>query len=303
PHHPTTTLPTYPFQHHHYWLSPGSPAEVGPVEPSPLSSDGLYRIEWATITAPLHDVALDRWAVIGGDPALHALGIPWFDGLAALKDARDLQPETVVLAVRSPNTDPVAAAHEVAEQVLGFLRDWLTDERFALADLVVLTRGAVVAAPGDSLDDLPLSTVWGLVRSAQREHPDRIRLVDADAAGLHVLPAAVSTGEPQLALRSGELYAPRLTGIVDEHAPPRDLGDGTVLITGGTGTLGALVAEHLVTGHGVRRLVLAGRRGPAAPGSAELTERLAAAGAAVTTVACDTADPEALAALLADIPA
>ncbi|CAM5653973.1 polyketide synthase [Streptomyces canarius] len=37
---------------------------------------------------------------------------------------------------------------------------------------------------------------------------------------------------------------------------------GTVLITGGTGTLGALTARHLVTRHGVRHLVLAGRAGP-----------------------------------------
>ncbi|ROO87026.1 acyl transferase domain-containing protein [Actinocorallia herbida] len=74
------------------------------------------------------------------------------------------------------------------------------------------------------------------------------------------------------------------------------------LITGGTGTLGALVAEHLAVEHGARRLVLVSRRGPDAPGADALRERLEALGAHVTIAACDTADPEALAALLATIP-
>ncbi|GCD95687.1 polyketide synthase [Embleya hyalina] len=78
--------------------------------------------------------------------------------------------------------------------------------------------------------------------------------------------------------------------------------DGTVLITGGTGTLGALVARHLVAEHGVRDLVLLSRSGPAAPGAAELADELAGLGARVVVEACDAADREALAAVLARIP-
>ncbi|MEU0507142.1 SDR family NAD(P)-dependent oxidoreductase [Nocardia sp. NPDC005998] len=78
--------------------------------------------------------------------------------------------------------------------------------------------------------------------------------------------------------------------------------EGTVLITGGTGGLGAVAARHLITVHGVRRLVLAGRRGPEAPGAAELAAELTALGAHVDVVACDAADRAALDAVLAAIP-
>ncbi|NEB79261.1 SDR family NAD(P)-dependent oxidoreductase, partial [Streptomyces sp. SID14478] len=82
------------------------------------------------------------------------------------------------------------------------------------------------------------------------------------------------------------------------HARPLDT-EGTVLITGGTGTLGALTARHLVTAHGIRHLVLAGRRGEAPQLRDELTEL----GATVTVAACDTSDRAQLAALLGEIPA
>jgi mycoketide-CoA synthase len=78
--------------------------------------------------------------------------------------------------------------------------------------------------------------------------------------------------------------------------------EGTVLITGGTGTLGAITARHLVTEHGVRRLLLASRRGPDADGASELTAELSDLGAEVSVAACDAADRDALAELIAGIP-
>lgn len=79
--------------------------------------------------------------------------------------------------------------------------------------------------------------------------------------------------------------------------------DSHVLVTGGLGTLGRLLARHLVKQHGVGRLLLTGRRGPATPGAEEFTAELASLGAEVTVAACDTGDRAALAALLAAVPA
>nr|AFG19419.1 MycD1 [Streptomyces flaveolus] len=85
--------------------------------------------------------------------------------------------------------------------------------------------------------------------------------------------------------------------------PHRPDPEGTVLITGGTGSLGALLARHLVTEHGVRNLLLTSRRGPDAPGARELAADLTALGATVNVAACDAADRDALARLLGSVPA
>ncbi|MFD8286779.1 SDR family NAD(P)-dependent oxidoreductase [Streptomyces lavendulae] len=161
--------------------------------------------------------------------------------------------------------------------------------------LVFVTRRAA----GDDVRDLAGAAVWGLVRSAQSEHPGRFHLLDLDE---DVDPAPYLTSpEPQLAVRGGAVRVPRLIRTPAPAAPegPTFTEDGTVLITGGTGVLGRAVARHLVTAHGVRHLLLASRSG----GAGDLVAELAELGASVTVAACDTADREAVAALLASVPA
>ncbi|ROO87027.1 acyl transferase domain-containing protein [Actinocorallia herbida] len=212
-------------------------------------------------------------------------------------------PETVLLDVATRPADP-AAVRDLTAEVLEVLRRWAADERLAGSRLVVRTRNAVSVAGADAAP--APAAVWGLVRAAQSEHPDRFVLVDTDdlPSSDALLAAAVATGHPQLALREGRALIPALAQVARPDAVPSPLsGTGTVLLTGGTGTLGALVAGHLVAAHGVRRLLLVGRRGPDALGAADLQTRLEELGAHVTIAACDTADPEALAALLAAVPA
>ncbi|MFF1798606.1 beta-ketoacyl reductase, partial [Kitasatospora sp. NPDC058263] len=177
-----------------------------------------------------------------------------------------------------------------------------------------VTRGAVPAGGDAAVTDPAGAAVWGLIRAAQAENPDRLVLIDTDTdtdltSGTDVEPlltAVLGSGEQQVAVRAGVLSAPRLVraaGGDATGAEPAFRPDGTVLVTGGTGSLGALVARHLVTEHGVRHLVLASRSGLGAEGAPELVAELDGLGAAVTVAACDVADREAVAALLAAVPA
>ncbi|MFJ3799763.1 type I polyketide synthase [Streptomyces sp. NPDC090088] len=190
-------------------------------------------------------------------------------------------------------------------RALTTVQEWLTGPHPTTARLVAVTHGAVATGPGDPAPDPVAAAVWGLLRSAQTENPDRIVLADLDGTpeSEAALASAVAGGEPQIALRGGAVHVPRLAVAPGAVAPAADWNpDGTVLVTGGTGTLGALIARHLVTERGVRHLLLTSRRGEDAPGAAELRAELAESGAEVTVAAVDTADRDALAAVLAAIP-
>ncbi|WP_371409293.1 SDR family NAD(P)-dependent oxidoreductase [Micromonospora zamorensis] len=210
---------------------------------------------------------------------------------AAVRDSAG--PDAVVVRVAAHGDDMAAETHRLTAAALDLIQEWLSAEVPADGRLVFVSRGAITGA------DLAAAAVNGLVRSAQSEHPDRFVLVDTD--GTADLGAALATGQAELALKDGAMLVPRLT-VASAGSRASFDPDGTVLITGGTGALGAIVARHLAVASGVRRLVLAGRRGPDAPGVAELARDLRDLGVAVTVAACDAADPQQLAALLDAIP-
>ncbi|MBW4721233.1 type I polyketide synthase [Saccharothrix obliqua] len=178
-----------------------------------------------------------------------------------------------------PEGDVVRATHAVVGETLRVLQENLAGD----ARLAIVTRGAVAVRPDERVDPAA-AAVWGLVRSAQSEHPGRFVLVDGEAR--------VAADEPQVAVRDGQVFAARLARTSGAPATPLNP-DGTVLITGGTGALGRRVAEHLVTRHGIRHLLLVGRS----------TRDVVVPGADVRVVACDVADRDAVAALLASVPA
>uniref|UniRef100_UPI0037DA5C4D type I polyketide synthase n=1 Tax=Streptomyces winkii TaxID=3051178 RepID=UPI0037DA5C4D len=298
----------------------------------------LLRLEWPEAPGDAVPAAVpgSRWAVAGPDEfglaaALTAEGHGVAEAAPSLSgtvDADGAVPDVVAVPVPAESTADVAgAAHRAAARALGLVREWLADDRFARSRLLFVTRGAVTtgaegprasgsgqaAGQEAAVADVAPQTaaVWGLVRSAQAESPGSLLLVDLDgtaesAAALPRLPALLDAGETQVAVREGTVRVARLDRVPAEE-PSADAAagwdpDGTVLITGGTGGLGAELARHLVAGRGVRHLLLASRRGPDAPEALALRAELTAHGADVTVTACDTADRGAVDALVAGVP-
>lgn len=194
------------------------------------------------------------------------------------------------------------------------LQEWLSEQQMATCRLVVLSENAQSARLGDQVEGLVASAVWGLVRSAQSEEPERLTLVDVDGMGasLDALGAAVASRELQLAIRDGDLLAPRLIRVAKRRGSGTATYGGlenvlstagSVLITGGTSGLGSLLARHLAGERGVRSLVLVSRRGPEAEGVEALRAELQALGARVEICACDVSDRAAVQRLLEQVPA
>ncbi|MEV4315704.1 SDR family NAD(P)-dependent oxidoreductase [Actinocrispum sp. NPDC049592] len=260
------------------WDEQGTPVisvdhlALRPVSPDALTGPaGLFSLTWQEVTAGTAEQI--------PEPVLLGEHLP--------SDA----PAVAVLACPA-GQEPTAAA----ARVLAVLREWVRAERFAESRLVVRTTG------GDGeLSDPGHAAVWGLVRSAQTENPGRFLLLDG-AEDTGRVREALATGETQVRDRDGRFATPMVRRMSQVAGPSPQFG-GTALITGGTGELGALIARTLVTDHGVRRVLLLSRRGPAAPGADELLASLTALGADAEAIACDAADRTALGKVLADIPA
>ncbi|XNN03555.1 type I polyketide synthase [Streptomyces sp. Inha503] len=288
--------------------------------------DSLFELDWQPVaTSASAAAAGGSWAVVGsdagvGEAVVRAGGsyaryadVP---ALISALDEGESVPETVVLSCPTSTGDGLATrVRESLSAVLSEVQSWLGEERLAASRLVVVTCGAVATEVGEDVVDLVQAPVWGLLRSVQTENPGRFLLLDHDPEhGNEISPAAadavvrvlVAGEEPQLAVRGGTVLVPRLSRVAKpaaaSEASERLVSGGTVLVTGASGVLAGVVARHLVAEHGVEHLLLASRRGPDAPGMAELVAELEGTGASVTVAACDVADREAVRELLAGVP-
>jgi len=285
---------------------------AGPIDSGGKSGVAPHGLDWVPVPATEGDGA--RWVAVG-EPVP---GLDHHTDLAELAGQDAQVPEFVAFRCRAGTGAVPADLREITGRVLDAVQRWLAEDRFAGSRLVFLTSGAAGPGAGADVAGVVAGAVWGLVRSAQTEHPDRFALVDTTDTGSNAatgsktdwnaVAAAIAAGEPQLAVRDGALLAARVAKRpapqpAEETAEPaRPFGSGTVLVTGGTGGLGALVANRLVRQHGVRDLLLVSRRGPRAPGAAELAAGLEELGARVAVVACDASDRDSLAAAIATVP-
>ncbi|MEU4526574.1 SDR family NAD(P)-dependent oxidoreductase, partial [Amycolatopsis sp. NPDC024027] len=266
--------------------------------PAPLA------LAWPVLAGPV-DPPSGTTAVLGELPGVAGKRHPDLAALGRELSSGAPAPGTVFVPVAGQaDTDLPDAVGVAVRSVLDTVRQWLSDDRLAPSRLAFVTHGAVAVERGAPVADLGAAAVWGLLRSVQSENPGRFAVVDVDGtpASYARLTAAPVAGEPQLALREGVVHVPRLSPAQPSGVTPELDPEGTVLITGGTGSLGGLVAKHLVARYGARRLLLLSRSGPAAPAAERLRAELTDLGAEVVIHACDVTEFGALAAELDALP-
>ncbi|UGT62423.1 type I polyketide synthase [Nocardia asteroides] len=269
--------------------------------------DALHEPVW--VPAPLTAAAPGTFLVLNDDETatrLRALG------------HRAEEVSGPATATEHPAATAAVLTATALDQTIPVLREWLADPALEALPLIVATHAAIATQQADPTatdpphpaaigPDPAAAAIWGLVRSIQAEQPGRLILTDLDGtdeslAALAALPPLATAEDPQTALRTGEILVPRLHRWAPDAEPGEWDAAGTVLITGALGGVGAEITKHLVTTHGVRHLLLLGRRGAATPGAPELVAELEAAGATVQVRATDIANRDELTAALAEIP-
>ncbi|SCF22826.1 polyketide synthase 12, partial [Micromonospora haikouensis] len=202
--------------------------EMGTVSTPSAADRSLFEVTWQPQdVAPAADGS--GWVALG-DAGLPD-DVPAYADVPALVAAVEVgqpAPAFVLLPVAAAGTSVPGAVRDVVADVLGVVQGWLAADVLADSRLVVVTRGAVVVRDEDGVVDLAGAAVWGLLRSAQSEHPDRIVLADLDGPldveAVALLAAVAADPAPtggQLAVREGAVRVPRLTRLTgDELTPP-----------------------------------------------------------------------------------
>ena len=279
-------------------------------------NNNLYKIDWVKLTESKSDNL--KQAVVIGKPEfanqLNSICVENITELFSYIDSNGAPERLIILAIDQEQSELMTRLQINLNNALNQLQSILTRAELSNCELLWITKGAI--ATNLQAEDLELSyaPLWGMVRSARNEYPQRsIRLIDLDVdTDVELLNSAINTEqEPEIALRAGVMYAPRLQAVAqtkDIDKLPLSMPNivdtaGTVLISGGTGELGSLVARHLVNNYGLKQLLLTSRKGMAAAGAKELKAELEEQGANVEIAACDVSDYASLKAVVETISA
>ncbi|MGC4808862.1 SDR family NAD(P)-dependent oxidoreductase [Micromonospora sp. DT233] len=206
---------------------------VRTVEPGRLRSAvpaGLFAVDWAPVVAA--KPGTEPWALLGADryglaSALRRSGatVRVYDDVTQLRGSGEPEPR-FVLVCRAPSEDPATGLRTGTRDALALARQWLDGAPDDRSILVFVTCGAVDAQPGDAVPHPADAAVWGLVRSAQAEHPGRFALLDLDGQedSVNAVARILRDNEPQIAVRHGAGYVPRLAraDAGDILQPPAD---------------------------------------------------------------------------------
>lgn len=279
-------------------------AQLGAIHARRVRREGLlHQFKW--IPAVESAVPHGRWMVVGDGPEA-ARAVRALRAAGASVDTRSVftPPDPslhgwVWVPSVMPGEAPEAALRATIEAVPA-LRKVVADRSLATQRRWILLSGALVVSPNEvpRLEHAPLV---GLLRAVRTEHGSAApSTLDIDAASDAVLAGTLALGgEPEVALRGGARFVPRLVRIADvARTEPAMDGDGVIVVTGGTTGIGAALARHLVFARGARDLVLTSRRGSSVPGVEGLLGELTAVGARVRVVACDVSDSASVEALL-----
>jgi acyl transferase domain-containing protein/acyl carrier protein len=330
-------LPTYPFQRRRYWL--GAPVGYTQSGTHAIVNSWRYRVSWKPITTSSEATLAGSWLAavpssLSDEPWVGHL----IDGLRSR--GAEIVPVPLDL-VENAGDAPARFLRETLECVSGEAKVSGVISLLALVEepdrcfggtsagllatlglaqalerveldvpLWLLTRGAVSVAPSDRVRPIQAQT-WGFGLTLGLEHPHRLggladlpETLDERVVSLLASMIGGGSGEDQLAIRGAGVFARRLTPApIPESAPDSTwtTPSGTVLITGGTGGLGAQVARWLARG-GAEHLLLVGRRGSDAPAAPDLRGELLDLGTKVTIAACDVSEREQLASLIDSLP-
>ncbi|WP_229871919.1 SDR family NAD(P)-dependent oxidoreductase [Streptomyces longisporoflavus] len=200
----------------------------------------LYELEWRPVKQSKqgkHDTYRGQWGVLGaksGGLASRLSGAGGENVLSYESPDEILAQDTPRHIVVCPDdlvdarADLLTTVADADKYVLDLVQRFIAEEPLAGSTLVVLTRRALATAAGEGVDSLPGASVWGLIRSAQTEHPGRFRLVDIDDedTSLARFPDALAVDEDQLAVRGGTYLVPRMAPVSPEDQQIQEPGDG-----------------------------------------------------------------------------